>query len=101
MTTKLILDDYKKVLERLTTQGPTEELLFEHQCLSEAMEHFRLRLDYEQARIAYAIHREFADSEPPLTEEEVECLNEAANVNHEISELLRGRKGGRAKKVAS
>ena len=101
MSTKDLLNEYTNVLNELIARGPSEELLFERHCLDEAMEHFRLRRQYEQARIAYAIHREFSDSEPPLTQQEIEYLDAAADVNREINDLLRGRKPSRAKRAAS
>ena len=101
MSTKTLLKDCTEIRDRLFAEGPSDELLFEHHCLNEAMQHFRLRLEYERARIAFAIHREFSDSEPPLTELDIEYLSEAADVNQKITELLRGRKGGRAKRAAS
>jgi len=100
MTTKRLLKDYTAILGQLIAEGPSDDLLLEHHYLDEAMDHYQLRHEYEQARIAYAIHREFSDSEPPLTEQEIAYLHEAAAVHQKIGELLRGLKGGRAKRAA-
>lgn len=101
MTTKQLLSDCTRFLDQLIEYGPSDELLCEHHCLDEAMNHFQLRHRYEQARIAFALHREFSDSEPPLTQQEIEYLDEAADVHRQITELLHGRKGRRTKRAAS
>ena len=101
MTTKRLLSDYTNVLDKMILQGPSEELQFLRHCLDDSMQHYRLRHQYEQARIAYAVHREFSDSEAPLTARDIEFLDAAAAVNQEITILLRMRKGVRSKKVAS
>jgi len=94
MSTKKLTKDLAAVLLGITENGASDDLLFERHYLDEAMNHYRLRRQYEQARIAYAIHREFADSEAPLTEQEMADLDEAEAMTEEITQLLRGIKNG-------
>jgi hypothetical protein len=95
MSTKRLLKDCTAILGRLMADGPSDDLLLEHDYLGEAMDHYRLRHEYEQARIAYAIHREFSDSEPPLTAQDIKNLNEASAMRREITQLIRKPKNRR------
>lgn len=95
MSTKQILKAYTNILGKLIADGPSDDLILEHRYLDEAMDHYRLRHEYEQARIAYAIHREFSDSESPLTAQDMENLHEAAARGREITQLIRKRRNRR------
>jgi hypothetical protein len=50
---------------------------------------YQLRVESEQARMRYLIHREFMDEELPLHERDYEALQAAERVKEEVTETLR------------
>lgn len=96
-TTKELLNDFKELRDTIIEFGPNERLLVRLSMFEVELRARRIEQDYLSLKEEYPDPIEFLELAEPLSDADIQALDEAEGVHQEIHRLVNGSKKRRKK----